>query len=205
MTAILTNLRNTVIAGVIAVIVMVVIVGLILGFPMFETRTWWAFLFRWLHVVSGIMWVGLLYYLNFVQIPTMPKIPDEMKPALGKFIVPSLLFWFRWAANATIVTGLLLAWLSPTTGGLGNALALGITNGGASTPIGIGMWIGIVLWFNVWFVIWPHQKKALGMVEAEPDAKARSARIAFLVSRLNTVLSLPMLYCMVAAQNRGFG
>lgn len=193
------------IAGLVAVVAMVVVVGLAIGFPMFETRAWWAFLFRWLHVISGIMWVGLLWYLNFVQVPTMPRIPDEMKPALGKYIVPTLLFWFRWAANATLVTGLVLAWLSPTAGGIGNALALGITNGGASTPIGVGMWIAIVLWVNVWFVIWPCQKRVLGLVEAAPDAKARAARIAFNVSRINTILTLPMLYCMVAAQNGGFG
>lgn len=204
MAAILTNLRNTVIAGVVLLVVIVVIVGLFLNFPMFETKAWWAFFFRWLHVLSGVMWIGLLWYLNFVQVPTMPKIPDELKPAIGKHIAPAVLFWFRWAAMATIITGLILAWLSPTTGGIGNALALGITNGGASTPIGIGMWLGIIMWFNVWFVIWPNQKKALGIVEADADTKAKAAKTALYFSRTNTLLSIPMLYAMVSQQSGGF-
>ena len=145
------------------------------------------------------MWVGLLWYFNFVQIPNMPKIPDDQKPAIGKVIAPAALWWFRWAAMATIVTGLLLA--------LGNdylveAMTLGLTDGVAKhTAIGIGMWLGIIMWFNVWFVIWPKQKIALGIVEAEADAKAAAARTAMLFSRTNTMLSIPMLYAMVSAQN----
>ena len=157
---------------------------------------WWAFAARWLHVLSGLMWVGLLYYFNFVQMPSMAKIPDEHKPAISKVIAPAALFWFRWAAKATLVTGLLLAWLN---GYLGSALLLEAP----FRAIGIGMWLAMVMWFNVWFVIWPNQKKALGMVPADPEAKARSARAAMLTSRLNTVLSVPMLYCMVAQQNGG--
>ena len=157
-----------------------------------------SFLFRWLHVLSGVMWIGLLWYFNFVQIPSMPKIPDDQKPAIGKVIAPAALFWFRWGAMATIVTGLILAALN---GNLGEAVALGITDGGASTAIGIGMWLGAIMWFNVWFVIWPNQKKALGIVDADTDAKKAAARTAMLFSRTNTMLSIPMLFCMVTAQN----
>jgi len=161
-------------------------------------REWLIFFFRWLHVLSGIMWIGLLWYLNFVQIPSMPKIPDEQKPAIGKVIAPATLWWFRWGAMATIVTGLILAHLN---GYLGSALSLGISSGNAPIAIGIGMWLGIIMWFNVWFVIWPNQKRALGIVEASGDAKKASARTAMLFSRTNTLLSIPMLYAMVSAQN----
>ena len=136
-----------------------------------------------------------------VQIPNMPNIPDEQKPAIGKVIAPAALWWFRWAAMATIVTGLLLAWMN---GYLVDALTLGAADGFAvdkSVAIGIGMWLGIIMWFNVWFVIWPNQKKALGIVEADADTKAASARTAMLFSRTNTLLSIPMLYAMVSAQN----
>ncbi len=203
MAALFTNLRNTVIAGIVLLVVIVVVVGLLLNFPMFETKAYWQFFFRWLHVLSGVMWVGLLWYLNFVQVPTMPKIPDELKPALGKHITPAVLFWFRWGAMSTIITGLILAWLN---GYLVNAIKLGIGDGNTSvTAIGIGMWLGTIMWFNVWFVIWPNQKRALGIVEATPEAKAKSAKTALYFSRTNTLLSIPMLYCMVAAQNGGFG
>ena len=197
MAAILTNLRNTVIAG----LVLTVIVLFAFGSPGFS-EAWWAFFMRWLHVLSGVMWIGILWYFNFVQIPSMPKIPDEQKPAIGKVIAPEALFWFRWAAMATIVTGIIVATMN---GYINEALALGFTDGGASTPIGIGMWLGIIMWFNVWMIIWPNQKRALGIVEADADSKAKSARKAMLFSRTNTLLSFPMLYCMVAAQNGGFG
>ena len=160
---------------------------------------YYAFFVRWLHVLSGVMWVGLLWYFNFVQIPNMGKIPDEQKPAIGKVIAPAALFWFRWAALATIVTGL---WLASLNGYVMDALQLGIGSGVAKySAIGIGMWMGLIMAFNVWFVIWPNQKKALGMVEAEPDEKAAAARTAMLFSRTNTMLSIPMLYAMVSAQN----
>jgi uncharacterized membrane protein len=158
-----------------------------------------AFIFRWLHVLSGVMWIGLLWYFNFVQIPNMPKIPDEQKPAIGKVIAPAALFWFRWGAMATIITGLILATYN---GYLGSAIMIGLDGGGArSTAIGIGMWMGIIMWFNVWFIIWPNQKKALGMVEVDAAAKAAAARTAMLFSRTNTLLSIPMLFAMVSAQN----
>ena len=141
----------------------------------------------------------MLWYFNFVQIPNMAKIPDEQKPAIGKVIAPAALFWFRWAALFTILSGLILAYIN---GYVHDAMTLGITSGGGkSTAIGIGMWLGLIMAFNVWFVIWPNQKKALGIVEADPDTKAKSARTAMLFSRTNTLLSLPMLLSMVAAQN----
>ena len=203
MAAILSNLRNTVVAGVVVLVILMVIMGALLGFPQYGSAAWLSFLFRWLHVLSGVMWIGLLWYFNFVQIPNMPKIPDEQKPAIGKVIAPAALWWFRWAAMSTIVTGLILAHLN---GYLVEAITIGIGQNNATyTGIGIGMWLGAIMWFNVWFVIWPNQKRALGIVEASADEKAKSARTAMLFSRTNTLLSIPMLYCMVSAQNGGFG
>ena len=162
-------------------------------------QLFWSWLFRYLHVLSGVMWIGLLWYFNFVQIPSMPKIPDEQKPAIGKVIAPSALFWFRWAALLTVLSGLILAYLN---GYVHQALMLGIGSGsGKSTAIGIGMWLGLIMAFNVWFVIWPNQKRALGIVECDPEIKAESAKTAMLFSRTNTLLSLPMLLTMVIAQN----
>tara|TARA_Y100000287_G_C14214737_1_gene352864 strand:- start:416 stop:1018 length:603 start_codon:yes stop_codon:yes gene_type:complete len=159
----------------------------------------WSWLFRYIHVVVAIMWIGLLWYFNFVQIPNMPNIPDEQKPAIGKVIAPAALFYFRWAALATVVSGLILAWLN---GYVHQAMILGIGQGGGKNlAIGIGMWLGLIMAFNVWFVIWPNQKKALGIVECDPETKAKAAKTAMLFSRTNTLLSLPMLLSMVAAQN----
>ena len=157
------------------------------------------FFIRWLHVLSGVMWIGLLWYFNFVQIPSMPKIPDEQKPAIGKVIAPEALFWFRWSALSTVVFGVLLAGMN---GYLVDGLLLGMNGQVAGhTMIGFGMWLGLIMAFNVWFVIWPNQQKALGMVAVEADVKAKAARTAMLFSRTNTMLSIPMLYAMVAAQN----
>src|SRR5215470_9365898 len=158
--------------------------------------SWWTFFFRWLHVLSGVMWIGHLWYFNFVQIPSMPKIPDEQKPAVTKFIAPSALFWFRYGALATVITGLLLA----TQNGY---ILQALTFQRGTVAIGIGMWLALIMAFNVWFVIWPNQQKALGLVDASADEKAKAARIAGLTSRVNTMLSIPMLYCMVAQQNAG--
>ena len=152
----------------------------------------WSWLFRYIHVLVGIMWIGLLWYFNFVQIPNMAKIPDEQKPAISKVIAPSALFWFRWAAFATIVSGLILSYLN---GYLHDAMTLGIgSGGGKSTAIGIGMWLGLIMAFNVWFVIWPNQKKALGMVETDPESKAKAAKTAMVFSRTNTLLSLSLIH-----------
>ncbi len=162
-------------------------------------RIFWSWIARYTHVVVGIMWIGLLWYFNFVQIPNMGKIPDEQKPAIGKVIAPAALFYFRWAAAFTILSGLILAGLN---GYLHDAMTLSIGSGiPKHTAIGIGMWLGVIMAFNVWFVIWPNQKRALGIVECDPELKAKSARTAMLFSRTNTLLSLPMLLSMVAAQN----
>ena len=199
MSIILTNLRNAVITGIVLTVIMVVIVTYAHPDATFSLdHEWSAFFIRWLHVLSGVMWIGLLWHLNFVQIPNMLNIPDEQKPAISKVIAPAVLFWFRWAAMATLITGLPLAHLN---GYLLEAILLGTDGVAKYTAIGIGMWLGAIMWFNVWFVIWPNQKRALGLVDAVDDVKAASARRAMLFSRVNTVLSIPMLYAMVSAQN----
>jgi uncharacterized membrane protein len=199
MAAILTSLRNTIIAGIILTIIMILVVMKLSDTEFSFDHEYSTFFVRWLHVLSGVMWVGLLWYLNFVQIPNMPNIPDEQKPAISKVIAPSVLFWFRWSALATIVTGLLVAWMQ---GYLLSAVQLGLVDDVAKhTAIGIGMWLGAIMAFNVWFVIWPNQKRALGIVEVDADTKAASTRTAMLFSRTNTLLSIPMLYAMVSAQN----
>ena len=162
-------------------------------------RIFWSWFARYIHVVVGIMWIWLLWYFNFVQIPNMGKIPDEQKPAIGKVIAPAALFYFRWAAAFTVLSGLILAGLN---GYLHDAMTLSIGSGiPKHTAIGLGMWLGLIMAFNVWFVIWPNQKRALGIVECDPELKAKSAKTAMLFSRTNTLLSLPMLLTMVAAQN----
>jgi uncharacterized membrane protein len=198
------SLRNTVIAGFVLTVIVIIIAALAgaptFGLPSFG-HDWFKFFFRWLHIMSGVMWIGHLWYFNFVQTPSMPKIPDEQKPAITKVIAPAALFWFRWGAMATIVTGLILAAMN---GYIGDAILIGFTDGGQSTPIGIGMWLGAIMWFNVWFVIWPNQKKVLGLVEADAEAKKKAARLALIFSRTNTLLSIPMLYCMAAQSFGGF-
>ena len=199
MAKILTSLNHTIVAGFVLAVVFVLIMMQWHGDGFSNDQLWWAFFFRWLHVLSGVMWIGILYYFNFVQIPNMPNIPDDQKPAITKVIAPEALFWFRWAAMSTIVTGLILAWLN---GYLVDAITIGLMSGSAkAAAIGIGMWLGTIMWFNVWFIIWPNQKIALGMVEADAAGKAAAGRTAMLFSRTNTMLSIPMLYCMVAAQN----
>ena len=169
----------------------------------------WEAGFRWLHVLSGIMWIGLLYYFNFVQMPSMPKIPDEQKPAVGKVIAPAALFWFRWGAMSTLLFGILLA---GTRGYLLSAYTFNLIPSGSFSGnfvifIGIGMWFATIMWFNVWFVIWPNQQKALNIDNKYPDlaadAKAKAARTAMLFSRVNTFLSVPMLVAMTGAQTLG--
>ena len=198
MSNILQSLNRTVVAGIILTIVLFIIMYSISGGWYLDTYFWSA-IFRYLHVLSGIMWIGLLYYFNFVQIPNMPNIPDEQKPAIGKVIAPAALFWFRWAALSTIITGLIVAYLN---GYINQAMSLGLLGGNAKNiTIGIGMWLGIIMAYNVWMVIWPNQKKALGMIQVSADEKAKSARTAMLFSRTNTLLSIPMLLSMVSAQN----
>jgi uncharacterized membrane protein len=185
MSSIFTSLGRTVLAG----FALLVLIILALGANLSSIEL--PFLFRWIHVMVGVMWIGLLWYFNFVQIPSMSKIPDEQKPAIGKVIAPTALFWFRWAALFTVVSGLILAVLN---GYAHQAFTLQAP----FRAIGLGMWIALVMAFNVWFIIWPNQKRALGIVAVEPDVKAKSARIAMLTSRFNTMLSVPMLFLMVA-------
>ena len=196
MVNILKSLNKTIFAGVLLTILFFVYYFVNNGFA---DIYFWQFVFRYLHVLAGVMWIGLLWYFNFVQIPNMPKIPDEQKPAIGKVIAPAALWYFRWGAMITLISGLILAHLN---GYLISALQLGFGESNAkNTAIGIGMWLAIIMWFNVWFVIWPNQKKALGIVKVDADIKAKSAKTAMLFSRTNTLLSIPMLFAMVSAQN----
>ncbi len=198
MTNLLSSLSKTVHASLILAILL--FLGLFYqndGFAF--DRLFWSWIARYTHVLVGIMWIGLLWYFNFVQIPNMSKIPDDQKPAIGKVIAPAALFYFRWGAALTILSGLILAGLN---GYLHDAMTLSIGSGiPKHTAIGIGMWLGIIMAFNVWFVIWPNQKRALGIVECDPELKVKSAKTAMLFSRTNTLLSIPMLLSMVAAQN----
>jgi uncharacterized membrane protein len=157
-----------------------------------DTPIYLSALFRYLHVLFGIMWIGLLYYFNFVQIPTMPSVPAELKPGVSKYIAPAALFWFRWAALMTVLMGLIIAAHPPQ-----QYLVQALTFQAGHAMIGLGMWLGLIMAFNVWFVIWPNQKKALGIVEADADTKAKAASTAMQFSRINTILSIPMLYTMV--------
>ena len=195
---ILKSLQKTIHLSV--ALTLILFLGLFFGNGGFDFDTiFWSWLFRYFHVLSGVMWIGLLWYLNFVQIPSMPKLSDEQKPAITKIIAPAVLFWFRWAALATIITGLIVSYLN---GYMHEALMLGIgSGGGKSTAIGIGMWLGIIMAFNVWFIIWPNQKKVLGIVDSTPEEKPIAAKKALIASRTNVLLSLPMLLTMVAAQN----
>jgi len=202
MANILQSLNKTVVAGVILTIVLLGI--MVAAYDLSLDIDFWRTITRYLHVISGVMWVGLLYYFNFVQIPNMPNIPDEQKPAIGKVIAPAALFWFRWAAMATLITGLLTLGLYYGHERSISALTLTLTSDYSdpqALTIGIGMWLAIIMAYNVWMVIWPNQKRALGIVETDPETKAKSARTAMLFSRTNTMLSIPMLLAMVAAQN----
>ncbi len=191
------NLRNTLIVSFIIALIIVA------GYHFHDggaDEAFWQALFRWLHVLFGIMWIGLLYYFNFVQTRKMPEIPAELKPGVSKYIAPEALFWFRWAAVFTVLMGLILAWLR---GYLVQALTLGLTEtpmGVGHSFIGLGMWLGLIMAFNVWVFIWPAQKIALGIVDGDADAKAAAGRRGMIFSRLNTFLSVPMLACMTMNQ-----
>ena len=202
MASILQSLNKTIAAGVVLTIVLLGIMAS--AYDLSFDIDFWRTLSRYLHVISGVMWIGLLWYFNFVQIPNMPNIPDEQKPAIGKVIAPAALFWFRWAAMATLITGLLTLGLYYGHERSISALTLTLTSSYSdpqALTIGIGMWLAIIMAYNVWMVIWPNQKRALGIVESDPETKAKSARTAMLFSRTNTMLSVPMLLAMVAAQN----
>jgi len=155
----------------------------------------------WLHVAAGVTWIGLLYYFNFIQAPSIGEANADAEgpgpAAITKYIAPRALLWFRWAALVTWLSGALFLFLNGT---LGDAFELGLRTGNPyATTIGIGAWLGTIMLFNVWILIWPNQKKVLGIVEATAEEKARGARIAFLASRTNTMLSIPMLMSMIGA------
>jgi len=203
MAAFFGNLRNVVIAGfVLAIGVAAIYVGCLHGSL---DQAFWLFITRWLHVASGVMWIGLLWYFNFVQVPTMPSVPAELKPGVTKYIAPAALFWFRWAAMATILFGIGLAGMNHY---LVQAYTLDAVDGFTNTAfvlIGIGMWLGTIMWFNVWFIIWPNQQKVLNIGGkysdlAQPE-KDKAAKAALIASRFNTMASIPMLFCMVAASH----
>jgi uncharacterized membrane protein len=183
------NLNMVLLIGVVAAVALIMA-------PFYAPATLAIGLLQWLHVFFGVMWIGLLYYFNFVQIPTMPSVPAELKPGVSKYIAPKALFYFRWGAAFTVLTGALLAY---SYGELIEALTLQADY----RLIGIGMWLALIMAFNVWFIIWPNQKKVLGIVPASADEKAAAARLAGMTSRINTMFSIPMLYCMVAQQNAG--
>ena len=193
MGAIFTSPGRTVGAGVVLLIVIVVVIGAVTGQMTRIDHAWGTFVMRWLHVLSGVLWIGLLWYLNFVQVPTMPSIPAENRVAISKYIAPNVLFYFRWGALATVVTGLLLAFMQ---GYLVQALMFQK----GFIMIGTGMWMALIMAFNVWFIIWPAQQKILGIgngVNATAEEKAAAAKPALYASRFNTMFSIGMLYCMV--------
>jgi uncharacterized membrane protein len=199
---ILANLRSTVLLSAVLALVFLV------GYGMHYARgngghldvTYWQAVLRFLHVLAGIMWVGLLYYFNFVQIPQMAVIPAEQKPAVTKFIAPAALFWFRWSALATWVLGVALA---VSRGYFLGAVTLGASDGfhvPQHTFIGVGMWLATIMFLNVWGIIWPNQKRALGIIDVDADKKAKAGRTAMLASRVNVLLSIPMLTTMAMNQ-----
>ena len=198
MIKILSSLSKTIHFSFALTILLFLVLFFFNGGFVFDTL-FWSSICRFLHVSVAIMWIGLLWYFNFIQIPNMSQIPDEQKPAISKVIAPAALFYFRWAALLTILSGSILALLNDY---LYDAMTLSISSGiPKHTVIGIGMWLGVIMAFNVWFIIWPNQKRALGIIDCEPDVKTKSARIAMLTSRTNTLLSIPMLFTMVIAQN----
>ena len=201
MAGLLSNFRNTMIlSGVLALI-------MIYAFAQSPHGLDASFLqavFRWMHVVFGILWIGLLYYFNFVQIRTMPQIPAELKPGVTKYILPEALFWFRWAALMTVLAGIGIAVLRGHTYAA-KVFTFGFAGGYDSsdrgfTLMGVGVWLAIIMFLNVWGIIWPNQKIVLGLKPGDADAKAKAGRIAMLASRTNTLLSLPMLTAMTMYQ-----
>jgi uncharacterized membrane protein len=201
MSWLLLNFRNTVIAGL--VLAVLFIIGYGLHGPSGFDGIFWQGVFRWIHVLSGILWIGLLYYFNFVQTRKMPDIPAELKPAISRYIAPEAMFWFRWSALSTVVAGVILASLR---GYIWEVLSFGLANGYDKaldtqyTFLGVGVWLAIIMFLNVWGIIWPNQKIVLGFKEADADAKARAGKTATLASRVNMLLSLPMLVAMTMSQ-----
>jgi uncharacterized membrane protein len=198
MAAFLGNFRNVMIAAFVLGIIMIVAFGKVYqgGFD----ELFWQAVLRWLHVFFGILWIGLLYYFNFVAARKTPEIPAELRPALTKYITPEALFWFRYSALATVLAGICIALLHGADYAA-NVFTFGLAKpsvgpSGGFVLMSIGIYLAIIMFLNVWGIIWPNQKKALGIVEADADAKAAAARIAGQASRINTLLSVPMLTAM---------
>jgi uncharacterized membrane protein len=195
MAAFFQSLHRTLAAGVVLLIVIIILVGALSGHFIRFDAGWWRFLVRWLHIMTGIMWVGLLWYLNFVQTPTVPRIePAEHRVAITRFITPNVLFWFRYSALATVIFGLILAWSK-------DYLVRALTLHRPAYVIGIGMWLALIMAFNIWFIIWPNQKKILGIKPATDEEKAKARKVALYASRTNFVLSIPMLMCMAGTSH----
>jgi uncharacterized membrane protein len=199
MAGLLSNFRNTIVLSVILALVMIIAYGI--HSPGGFDGSFAQAVFRWIHVAAGILWIGLLYYFNFVQIRKMPDIPAELKPAVSKYIAPEALFWFRWAALVTVLAGIGILAIRGHEYAV-NVLSFGLAGGGVATYVlmGMGVWLALIMFLNVWGIIWPNQKRALGIVEATPEVKAKSAKIAMLASRTNLLLSLPMLTAMTMQQ-----
>ena len=200
----LSTIKGTITAGVVLAIIVALIVAVLgktgIGFnaPSF---------IMWLHVLAGITWIGMLYYFNFVQTPALAAAAkDQGGPGgagISKYVAPRALVWFRWGAVFTWLTGAsYLEYINM----LGNAFSLGLGPNGTlqGTYIGVGAWLGTIMLFNVWVLIWPNQKKVLGLVEATAEQIAKARRVGFIASRINTLLSIPMLMSMVSLGHAGF-
>lgn len=202
MAGLLSNFRNTIGLSLLLAVLMIFAFGRVApgGFD----AGFWQAMFRWAHVVAGILWIGLLYYFNFVQIRKMPEIPAELKPAISRHIAPEALFWFRWSALVTVLAGLAVMFMrghAYAAEVLSFGLAGGLVQGDQGFMLmGVGVWLAVVMFLNVWGIIWPNQKRALGIVPADDETKARAARVAMLASRTNLLLSLPMLTSMAMYQ-----
>ena len=197
----LSNFRTTILLSTALAVLMILAFGKVSGG--FGDLFWQAAL-RWVHVASGILWIGLLYYFNFVQIRVMPSIPAELKPAISKYVAPEALFWFRWSALVTVVAGFAVMFLK-SHAYVHEVMTFGLADGLTEdqkgfTLMGVGVWLAIIMFLNVWGIIWPNQKRALGIVVVDDEAKAKAARIAMLGSRTNLLLSLPMLTLMAMYQ-----
>ena len=197
----LSNFRTTILLSLVLAAIMIFAFARVSDV---DALTFWQSVARWAHVGLGILWIGLLYYFNFVQIRVMPNIPAELKPAVSKHIAPEALFWFRWSALGTVIAGLAVMGLK---GHLYSAEALsfgfagGLVEGDQGFALmGVGVWLAIVMFLNVWGIIWPNQKRALGIVVVDDATKAKAARVAMLASRTNLLLSLPMLTSMAMYQ-----
>jgi len=197
----LNSVNGTIIGGIVLAVVIAFFTG---GVGL----NWNEFsLIIWIHVMAGVTWIGLLYYFNFVQVPALAAAAkDEGGPGgagITKYVAPRALWWFRWGAVVTWLSGAAALY---RFGILGDAFMLGLNAGAPANAylIGVGAWLGTIMIFNVWVLIWPNQKKILGLVEASADEIAKARRVAFVASRTNTLLSIPMLMSMVGYGHAGF-